>query len=144
MTNIQTQIKEIEDYLNSKKNKTPENVKFAKKHLLLIKNEAGEKDDNIEEEFNNVKTHYQGQLASAPAAGNYIAIMAILSSIIIGILGLVPLVEINTNILFFIIIVILLGLLCYVIISNGLVYKKCATYTIIVNLIDEILDKSKD
>ncbi|MDL1163411.1 hypothetical protein P0100_20545 [Yersinia pestis] len=141
MNNIQSQIKVIEDYLNSQKNKTPEDVRFAKKHLLLIKKEAVEKGENIEEEFNFVKTHYHGQLASSPAAGNYIAIMAIISSIIIGILGLIPLVDISTNLIFFSIILMLLGLLCYIIINNGLVYKKCATYTIIVNLIEEIFKK---
>lgn len=36
MTNTQTQIKEIEDYLNSKRNKTPEDVKFAKNHLIMV------------------------------------------------------------------------------------------------------------
>lgn len=141
MNNIQTQIKVIEDYLNSQKNKTPEDVRFAKKHLLLIKKEAVEKGENIEDEFNYVKTHYHGQLARSPAAGNYIAIMAIISSVIIGILGVVPLVDISTNVIFFTIIMILLGLLCYIIINNGLVYKKYATYTIIVNLIEEILKK---
>lgn len=141
MNNIQTQIKVIEDYLNSQKNKTPEDVKFAKKHLLLIKKEAVEKGENIEEEFNYVKTHYHGQLASSPAAGNYIAIMAIICSVIIGIFGLTPLGDIRTNLIFFMIILILLGLLCFIIINNGRIYKKCATYTIIVNLIEEILKK---
>ncbi|MBO2942797.1 hypothetical protein JJQ72_02200 [Paenibacillus sp. F411] len=143
MTNTQIQIKEIEDYLNSKKIKTPEDVKFAKKHLLLIKKEADEKGENIEEEFSFVKTHYHGQLASSPAAGNYIAIMAILTSIIIGIFGLIPLVDTSTNLFLFIIILILLVFLCFIIISNGWIYKKCATYTIIVNLIEEILIKYK-
>lgn len=35
MNNIQSQIKVIEDYLNSQKNKTPEDVRFAKNTYYL-------------------------------------------------------------------------------------------------------------
>lgn len=120
--------------------KTPEDVKFAKKHLLLIKKEAVEKGENIEEEFNFVKTHYHSQLASSPAAGNYIAIMAITSSLLVGIFSVISLSKL-AEIFFLGAILIMQVLICFVIFKNGRTYKKCTTYTIIVNLIDEILKK---
>jgi|GEM_PF-6029361 len=134
------QIKSLEKYLNSVKAKTPEDVKFAKLHLILLKDEAIKRGENVKDELINIKIHYQGQLASAPTMANYLSIAAITISLIIGMFSVNSSLGDDISLLFSIVTFLVLVSLVILVISNVLIHKKSVIYTIIIQLIDEVLE----
>jgi hypothetical protein len=135
------QVKKIEEYLYSKKRKTPEHVKYARSHLYLYGKKAIQNGENYKEELRIIRTHYQGQLANLPAIGSYLAISAIIISLVVGLFSLssssreTMLVTLATLVLLFS----MTAALRYI--EHN--YKKSSVYTIIISLIDEILEDAK-
>ncbi|WP_438497151.1 hypothetical protein [Paenibacillus sp. IHBB 3054] len=133
-------INEIEAYLRKQKDKTPNDIRFARTHLIILKDEIGE------EEMINTKIYYEGQLASSPSISNLLATLAIAVSIFAGSLSIISSFGDAQDTYFRILALILLGIsLCLLLIVSSLIKKvteaskKCNTYTIIINLIDEVL-----
>lgn len=129
------QVQNIEEYLRSKKTKTPDDISFARNHLLLIKDELGE------EQLSNIKIYYQSQLVNSPFAANYLAIIAILVSVIVFMLSTLSPSSKADMIVVGIISLIVIILMLYIKTSTDKIAKKNVTYTIIINLIDELLGK---
>lgn len=132
-------IKEAEDYLTIKRKIHPEDIKIAKTHLLMVAKEMSE------EELTNVKIHYQGKLSISSSNGHYIAIMAILVSILASIISLFSSLDNLTKFFYLLPLCILIFFIVLIAKMNQLIKKAsklCEAYTIIINLIDEILKDS--
>ncbi|SDF05260.1 hypothetical protein SAMN04488542_10577 [Fontibacillus panacisegetis] len=126
------QVQEIEKYLKSKKSKSPEDISFARSHLKCIKKEIGK------EELMNIKVLYQSKLSASPFAANYLAIIAILVSVIIFMLSTLSPSSIADTIVVGIASLIIIILMIYVNRSNVKNMQLNIVYTILINLIDEI------
>ncbi|MFK4171033.1 hypothetical protein ACI2LM_32845 [Paenibacillus lautus] len=133
------QVEKIENYL-SKKRKTPQHIKDARTHLYLYAKEAIQNGENYKDELRIIRTHYHGQLASAPTMANYLSIAAIIISLIIGMFSLNPSLGQNIRLFFSIVAPLILVSLVLLVLSNFLINKKSVVYTIIIQLIDEVLE----
>ncbi|APO43329.1 hypothetical protein BS614_04175 [Paenibacillus xylanexedens] len=135
-------IKEIEKYFMKKKAQTPEDIKIARTHLLMIATKMSEED------LKDAKIYYQSQLSSAGMIGNFLTIMAIVISLLACLISLIssiynpqePLIK------YFIVFLVLVILVCAVLAEK--ITKQLSkssriitTYTIIINLIDEVIEK---
>jgi hypothetical protein len=137
-------IKAIEDYLSNNKKKkenTPDNIRNARTHLIMVSSEMSE------EELSNVKIYYQGLLATFPSISNLLATLAIAVSIFAGLLSIASSFGDAENKYFQPLILVLLAISTSLLILLRLLIKKiseaskkCDTYTIIINLIDEVLN----
>ncbi|MFF2015424.1 hypothetical protein [Paenibacillus sp. NPDC058177] len=135
-------IQEVEKYLMKKKKKTPDDIRIARTHLLMVTSEMSK------EELTNAKYYLQGQLFTSQMIGNHLNIMAILVSIFAIIISLIATSN-NPQYIGFQIVILLFILLTFVLtVLVSKMHKKtmetsklCDGYTIIINLLDEILDK---
>lgn len=131
-----TRIYKIEEELRSIKVVTPDDIEDAKIKLLNYLNH----NQISKEELKNTKIKYQSQLVTPPALSNSLAITAIVLSFAIVSFSLSTVDKGTLAIVYLILLLSVTGLLTIFLNINSKVYKKCATYTIIINLIDEVLE----
>lgn len=139
---IYTKVQSLEKYLNAIKIKDPEHVEKARTSLGYIVHVAKKSGINVENELKNIRTHYQAQLSLGGAQGNNIAIIAVLISLIIGFFSIFAS-TLCEKLLFIPIYFFVIFLMIRAIRINIRFNKKVVTYTIIMQLIDELL-QSKD
>lgn len=132
-----TRIYKIEEELSSIKKITPDDIEDIKFKLLNYLNQ----NQISKEELKNTKIKYHSRLVSPPALSNSLAIVAIILSITLGSFSLSTADKGFLAIMYLILLLSSAGLLFFFQIMNGKTYKKCGTYTIMINLIDEILEK---
>ncbi|MEC0310166.1 hypothetical protein P4H67_25765 [Paenibacillus lautus] len=133
------QFKTVEKYLDSIKVKTPEDVKFVKSSMQQIKNESIKRGEDFKDDLKNIRIHYQGQLALSNALGNYIGIAAILIALVIGMFSVSSSMD-NVSLLYAISTLLFLIFVGYMLINTGRINKKMVSYTIIIQIIDELLE----
>lgn len=133
------QIKKLEKYLDSIKAKTPEDVKFVKSSIQQIMNDAIKREENFKDDLKNIRIHYQAQLALSNAMGNYIGIAAILIALVIGMFSVSSSMD-NVSLLYSISTLLFFIFVGYMLINTGRINKKLVSYTIIIQIIDELLE----
>ncbi|MGG3278806.1 hypothetical protein [Paenibacillus solani] len=137
---IINQVLLIEDYLHSIKKKKPEHIKFAKSRLQILKEHTKKRGKELDEDLKDIRILYQAQLASAPTMANYLTIAAIIISLIIGMFSLNSSLGQEIRLFFSIVAPLILLSLVMLVLSNFLINKKSVVYTIIIQLIDEVLE----
>lgn len=130
-------IYKIEEELRSLKVVTPDDIEDAKKKLddCLKLNQI----TTVELKYTKIK--FESHLVTPSAISNGVAVCAILLSFGIGAFSLSTL---DKNSLAFVYILFLLtasAILLFLIKISSNTYKKCSTYTILINLIDELLEE---
>ncbi|MEK4880144.1 MULTISPECIES: hypothetical protein [Paenibacillus] len=130
-----TRIYQIEEELRKIKKVNPDNIEDAKNKLLDYKN----RNQVSEEDLRNTRIKFQSQLSSSPAVSNALAISAIAISLLTGAFGLVQSTDPFYQVLYSITTLLIAGIMIYFNSINSNTYKKCASYTIMIAIIDEIL-----
>ncbi|MEK8206992.1 hypothetical protein NST41_15465 [Paenibacillus sp. FSL L8-0696] len=130
-----TRIYQIEEELRKIKKVNPDDIEDAKNKLLDYKN----RNQVSEEELKNTRIKFQSQLSSSPAVSNALAISAIAISLLTGAFGLVQSSDSFYQVLYSITTLFIAGIMIYFNSINSNTYKKCASYTIMIAIIDEIL-----
>jgi hypothetical protein len=130
-----TRIYQIEEELRKIKKVNPDNIEDAKNKLLDYKN----RNQVSEEDLKNTRIKFQSQLSSSPAVSNALAISAIAISLLTGAFGLVQSTDPFYQVLYSITTLFIAGIMIYFNSINSNTYKKCASYTIMIAIIDEIL-----
>ncbi|MEK5417042.1 MULTISPECIES: hypothetical protein [unclassified Paenibacillus] len=130
-----TRIYQIEEELRKIKKVNPDNIEDAKNKLLDYKN----RNQVSEEDLKNTRIKFQSQLSSSPAVSNALAISAIAISLLTGAFGLVQSTDPFYQVLYSITTLLIAGIMIYFNSINSNTYKKCASYTIMIAIIDEIL-----
>ncbi|MNO69020.1 hypothetical protein D3C76_598670 [compost metagenome] len=130
-----TRIYQIEEELRTIKKVTPDDIEDAKNKLRDFKT----RNQVSEEELRNTKISFQSQLASPPAISNSLAISAIAISLLTGAFSLVPSEDVFYQVIYTLVTLLIVGIMFYFNSINSKIYKKCASYTIMIAIIDEIL-----
>ncbi|MNW37059.1 hypothetical protein D3C74_140900 [compost metagenome] len=131
-----TRIYKIEEELSSIKKITPDDIEDTKFKLLNYLNQ----NQINKEELKNTKIKYQSQLASPSTLSNNLAICAIVLSVTMGSFSLSTADKGFLAIMYSFLLLSTSGLLFFLLIVNSKTYKKYGTYTIMINLIDELLE----
>ncbi|WP_339307107.1 hypothetical protein NSQ38_15780 [Paenibacillus sp. FSL R7-0313] len=137
-----TKVQSLEEYLNAIKIKNPEHVEKVRISLGYIVHNSAKQGINVENELKNIRTHYQAQLSLGGAQSNNIAIFAVLISLIVGFFSIVPS-SVPEKLLFIPMYLFILFIMIGATQTNKRFNKKVVTYTIILQIIDELLE-SKD
>ncbi|WKL00891.1 hypothetical protein Q0F98_28770 [Paenibacillus amylolyticus] len=135
-------IKEIEKCFMKKNAQTPDAIKIARTHLLMIATEISEED------LKDAKIYYQSQLSSAGMIGNFLTIMAIAISLFACFISLFSSISNLKDPLIISLIVFFVLVIVAILVIAGMMTKQLSkssriitTYTIIINLIDEVIQK---
>ncbi|MGQ8875374.1 hypothetical protein [Paenibacillus sp. TSA_86.1] len=139
---IYSNLQSLEEYLNSIKVKNPQHVEEARRSLKFIVYIARGSGNKVEDELQNIRTHYQAQLSLISSQGNNIAIIAVLISLIIGFFSIVPSSPLEKS-LFVPVYFLIIYLMFRAFRINKHFNKNVVTYTILMQIIDELLE-SKD
>ena len=130
-------IYKVEEELRSIKVVTPDDIEDAKIKLVdFLKLQQITKT-----ELKNTKIKFESQLVTPSALSNLLAAMAIILSVAMGSFSLSTSDKGYLAIVYLFFLLIIAGLLLYFVNINSNTYKKCSTYTILINLIDEILEE---
>ncbi|MEK3882412.1 hypothetical protein [Paenibacillus sp. PL2-23] len=137
---IYSKIESIENYLDSIKRKKPDHIHFVRSNLTYIIQCAIRNGEDVEQELRDIRIHYQGQLPLYNAIANYTAILAILISLIIALFSVIPSSDENPSLFIFAISLIILILIFILLKTIGRANKKLSSFTIIIQVIDELLE----
>lgn len=131
------QIEEVINYLDSIKKKNPEHIKFARLHLMCVKEVIGA------EGIKNAKIHYQAKIAVTPIGSNFIAINAItISLILVMTTKLFETKSVWVDLFCICIIFAVLACAGIMIRSNAKQAQKIVSHTILVELLEEISESN--
>lgn len=129
-------IYKIEENLRSKKVATPDDIALAKNELMVLKNQ----NEISLEDLKNTKIRYQGQLQSPPALSNSLAISAVALSLTTTVFSVSDFNENAVKIGFLVVLLASLAAMFILLFNNTAIYKKAVTYTVMIALIDEVLN----
>ncbi|WP_063564838.1 hypothetical protein [Paenibacillus sp. O199] len=129
-------IYKIEEELRSIKVVTPDDIQDAKNKLV----DCLKFEQTTTLELKNTKTKFESQLVTPSALSNHLAVIAIIMSVAMGSFSLSTSDKGFLAIVYLFFLLSITGLLLYFVKINSNAYKKCSTYTILIKLIDEILE----
>ncbi len=138
---------EFEKFLDFTKDKE-NRVKSLETSILCLKTHVEARGMNFKEELSYIKIHYQSQLSLSDAPGTIFSLFAIVVAVVLGIFDVDLQLDCDANSLMvklfnvlplLPILAILIAVFRFHVITRRH-YKKAVTYSIIINVIDKVLD----